>query len=34
MTRIEYIHNMSAEEMAEKIIGLNFTDAYCTNERT
>lgn len=32
MTRIERIQNMTTEEMAEKIIELYFTDAYCKSD--
>lgn len=32
MTRYERIKSMSIEEMAEEVIVLNFTDAYCKND--
>ena len=31
MKRIDYIHNMTTEEMAEKIVEINITDAYCNS---
>ena len=32
MTRFERIQNLSIEEMAEKIIKINFTDEYCRSD--
>jgi hypothetical protein len=29
MTRYEWVENMSIEEMADKIVSLNFTNEYC-----
>ena len=32
MTRYEWVKNMSIEEMADKIVRLNFIDEYCKND--
>ncbi|OQA08601.1 MAG: hypothetical protein BWY67_01477 [Bacteroidetes bacterium ADurb.Bin397] len=32
MKRIDYIRNMTTEEMAEKIVEINITDAYCKSD--